>query len=204
MRRHRSVWSEVACGSRMAWAMALAALSFGCTSAADIHTIKSPTAHFERYHSIAFDTGESPPKAYSASPQSADVWTHVKEATAHVLGDRGYVVATPDQADLVLRIEVGRRETTAPLTSPVGLSPTYPGYVPDYLPVVPPYHGYFDQEGQELVEGALIIDAFEGKTHELLWHGFVRAVVRPGQVDYDHLRRDVESMLASFPAPAPH
>lgn len=177
----------------------------GCASTADIHAIRSPTAHFELYHSFVFDQGKAPPPGdYSTSAQSADVWSHVKEATARILQSRGYAPADPGQADLILRIEVGRRESTAPLTSPVGLQATYPGYAPDYLPVVPPYHGYFDQENQELVEGTFVIDAFDGKSHELLWHGFSRAVVRPGKVDYDELQHHVESVLASFPASGSH
>lgn len=199
----------------MSWATALAAVAIGCTSTADIHAIQSPSAHFDQYRTIAFDSAEGPPKVYSTSPNSANVWTHVKETTSHVLADRGYVLAAPGQADLVLRIEVGRRQTAAaPPTAqvgpspmepgPVGPIPTDPGRNPDYLPVSPPYHGSFDQEDQELVEGALVIDAFDGKTHALLWHGFVRAVIQPDKVDYDQLQRDVESVLASFPAAGAH
>jgi len=193
------------CARRGALRIASAAAAIAvidCASASDIHAIQSPGAHFELYRTVSFDPGQMPPGAYSTSPQSVDVWQHVREAATGVLESRGYVLAAPDKADLVVRIQVGRRQTTAPVTSPIGLQPTYPGYVPDYLPVVPPYHGYFDQEGQELVEGAFVIDAFDGKTHQLLWHGFARAVVRPEKVDYDHLGRDVESVLASFPSAA--
>ncbi|HXX69352.1 MAG TPA: DUF4136 domain-containing protein [Polyangiaceae bacterium] len=182
-------------------AIGCALAAVGCASTADIHTIKSPAAHFELYHSVAFDSERPPPPGdYSSSPQSADVWSHVKDTATHILQSRGYTLGEPGKTDLILRIEVGRRESTAPMTSPIGLQPTYPGYVPDYLPVAPPYHGYFDQESQELVEGAFVIDAFDGKSHELLWHGFSRAVIRPGQVNYADLQRHVESVLASFPA----
>jgi hypothetical protein len=216
MTAYRSVRCHGRRDVRMAWATGLATLlAIGCTSTADIHSIQSPSAHFEQYHTIAFDSAEGPPRVYSASPHSADVWAHAKEATAEVLTHRGYVIGAPGQADLVFRIEVGRRQTAAaPPTAqvgpspmdpgPVGPIPTDPGKTPDYLPVGPPYHGTFDEEDRELVEGALVIDAFDGKTHALLWHGFVRAVVQPDKVDYDHLRRDVESVLASFPASGAH
>jgi len=182
-------------------AVGCAVAATGCASTADIHTIKSPAARFDLYHTVSFDEGRTPPPGdYSTSPQSAGVWSHVKETTTRILQSRGYTLGEPGKADLVVRIEVGRHETTAPMTSPIGLQPSYPGYVPDYLPVAPPYHGYFDQENQELVEGAFVIDAFDGKSHELLWHGFSRAVVRPGKVDYEELQHHVESVLASFPA----
>jgi Domain of unknown function (DUF4136) len=180
-------------------------IAAGCTSAADIHTIQSPSAHFGSYRTFSFDLRETSPGGYAASPRSEDVRAHVRETTTLILRNRGYVEARSDPADLILRIEVGRREAAAPPTSPIGLQPTYPGYQMDYLPVVPPYHGYFDVENQELVEGAIVIDAFEGRTHELLWHGFARSVItRPDKVDYDHLRRTVESVLASFPASNAH
>lgn len=102
-----------------------------------------------------------------------------------------------------MRIEVGRRQANAPLPNSVGLDPSYPGYQGDYIPVDPPYHGFLDQEDQELIEGAIVIDAFEGKTHELLWHGFARALVQPDKIDYDRLRRTVESVLSAFPASTP-
>src|SRR5271165_5252853 len=91
----------------IAW---LARTAVGCTSAVDIHTIQSPAAHFERYRTIAFDLNQQAPREYTTSPRSADVRAYVEQTAARILEGRGYVIAPNDHADLVVRIEAGRRE----------------------------------------------------------------------------------------------
>jgi hypothetical protein len=184
----------------------------GCTSGASIHTIRSPAAHFERYRTVAFDANLEAPNEYSLSPRSAGVRSHVQRFATSILQSRGYVLSDQQHADLVLRIEAGRRERKEPVstgTTPLGGGP---GDVPpvagaDSAPgpsaVETMYHGELDQEERDLVEGAFVIDAFDSETRELVWHGSARTEIVPGPVDYARLRRHVESVLAAFPARAP-
>jgi hypothetical protein len=158
----------------------------GCTSAVDIHTMTSPGAHFEHYRTVAFDIGSEPPSQYSSSAQSAEVRAHVYETAL----------------SLIVRIEVGRRERRVPVNTSIGMPPSVPPAVePEYAGIVP-YHGPLDEEEKDLIEGAFVIDAFDGKSHELVWHGSAHTEIKPGSIDYDGLRHAVETVLAPFPHPA--
>jgi len=185
----------------------------GCAPAIHVHAIQSPDAHFERYRTIAFDVSRRAPAGHAASPRSADVRDHVRQLAAEILQSRGYRLAARDQADLVVRVEAGRREVEVPTGT--GIMPLgggvsglpeasrandTPGNVPGPADMgTSEYHGELDQEEGDLVEGAFVIDAFDGETHQLVWHGSARTEVNPGPVDYGRLGRAVESVLASFP-----
>ncbi|MGA3120333.1 MAG: DUF4136 domain-containing protein [Polyangiaceae bacterium] len=190
-----------------------ALMSGGCAPAIHVHAIQSPDAHFERYRTIAFDVSRRAPAGHVASPRSADVREHVRQLAAAILQSRGYGLAAHEHADLVVRIEAGRREVEVPTGT--GIMPLgggvsglpeasrandTPGNVPGPADMgTSEYHGELDQEEGDLVEGAFVIDAFDGETHQLVWHGSARTEVNPGPVDYGRLGRAVESVLASFP-----
>ena len=194
--------SRLAWFSRTALVAALLGATPACASAVDVHTIQAPAAHFDQYRTVAFDMSAEAPSEYVASPRSEDVRTRIHETAATLLRDRGYVGAEKEHADLVVKIEAGRRERRirAPSETSISLPTTTPPVEPENAGVVPSYHGQLDEEERDFVEGAFVIDAFDGKTHELVWHGSARTEVRPGPVDYDRLRHAVESVLASFPA----
>jgi Domain of unknown function (DUF4136) len=190
-----------------------ALMSGGCAPAIHVHAIQSPDAHFERYRTIAFDVSRRAPAGHVASPRSADVREHVRQLAAAILQSRGYGLAAHEHADLVVRIEAGRREVEVPTGT--GIMPLgggvsglpeasrandTPGNVPGPADMgTSEYHGELDQEEGDLVEGAFVIDAFDGETHQLVWHGSARTEVNPGPFDYGRLGRAVESVLASFP-----
>jgi uncharacterized protein DUF4136 len=180
-----------------------------CTSAVDIHSLRSPAAHFERYRTFAFDVRAQAPNKYETSARSADVRDHVQQIAASILQSRGYILSPIEQADLIVRVEAGRRQYKIPMstgTMPLGggvaglSAQTGDGNVPGPAEVEATYHGQLDQEELDFVEGAFVIDAFDGKTRDLLWHGFARTEVTPGPVDYARVRQATESVLASFPA----
>ncbi|HXX66085.1 MAG TPA: DUF4136 domain-containing protein [Polyangiaceae bacterium] len=164
----------------------------GCAPAIDVHTIQSPSAHFDAYRTVAFEQSPQPPSDYSPSPQSAQVRTEVQDRAGDILQGRGYVVAKQQDADLVIRIEAGRRERVVTVTA---MQPTSPS-----APVETEFHGELDREQEDLVDGAFVIDAFDGKTHALVWHGAARTEVTPGTIDHGRVRSAVEKVLASFPA----
>ena len=180
-----------------------------CTSAVDIHSIRAPGAHFERYRTFAFDVRAQAPSKYETSARSANVRDHVQQTAASILQSRGYILSPIEHADLIVRVEAGRRQHKIPMstgTIPLGggvaglSTPAGEGNAPGPAEVEATYHGQLDQEELDFVEGAFVIDAFDGKTRDLLWHGFARTEVTPDPIDYTRLRRVTESVLASFPA----
>src|SRR5580704_11362002 len=50
------------------------------------------------------------PDQYAQSPQSIDAQNEIHESAPRILESRGYVLTGADRADLVVRIEEGRRE----------------------------------------------------------------------------------------------
>jgi hypothetical protein len=200
----------------------LVTTGIGCMPAVQIHTIQSPAAHFERYRTIAFDSSRTPPSHYTVSPRSAEVRDRVEKAAASILQARGYVLAPNEQADLIVRIEAGRRVQEVPTSTGLtplggGADPTLSGgsngppggggglpgeqSVPGPTNVEMTYHGQLDQEERDLVvEGAFIIDAFDRESREVVWHGSARSELNPGPIDEQRLRKAVGSVLASFPS----
>jgi hypothetical protein len=177
----------------------LFAASAGCSSAVEIHAIRSSDAHFERYRSVVFDLRPEAPGEYSSTQESPRARVYVALAAAQILESRGYTL-TKGPPDLIVRIQTGRR-IVGSTNMQLGLSTDVPYYLPNYdAPVDPPYHGYLDRELQELVEGAFVIDVFDGQTHKIVWHGFARGPVQPGSIDREKLRHATEAVLASFPA----
>jgi hypothetical protein len=180
----------------------------GCQSSVQVHAAQSPAAHFERYRTVALDISPAAPAdddGYSASsPESAEARAEIRETAARVLEARGYALADKEGADLVLRIEEGRRhrrvteKRPAPATgSGIGTSGTV-GTM-DMMS----YGAKLEDVEKDLVEGAFAIDAFDGQTNDLVWKGSARAEIRAGKVNHGRLRRAVESVLRSFPAAPP-
>ncbi|HZU85070.1 MAG TPA: DUF4136 domain-containing protein [Polyangiaceae bacterium] len=161
----------------------------GCTSSVDVHTMTAPNARFEQYRTFEFDS--SPPVApptYAVSAQSPAAWAVIRETTANVLESRGYAAATGGApGDLVVRIATGRREHPTGATAVPGPQ------------TQAPYAGWLDNEEQDLVEGAFVIDAFDARTRTLVWHGSARAAIDANRVNDKALQRAVQNVLASFP-----
>jgi hypothetical protein len=56
---------------------------------------------------------------------------------------------------------------------------------------------------EDFIEGSFVIDAVDGATHDLLWHGSARAEVDHNGIDENLLRRAVTSVMATFPSRGP-
>ncbi|HXN30472.1 MAG TPA: DUF4136 domain-containing protein [Polyangiaceae bacterium] len=154
-----------------------------CTSAISIHSARSPTARFGAYRTFAFDPVESAPSRYARSARSEEVRNRVKQQASKLLETKGYAVAVDGKPDLIVRVAAGRREQE--------ISHPHPG--PRWLE---------EDEEEDFIEGAFVIDAFDGATDELAWHGSARAEVDPNKIDEERLRRAVASVLATFPGRA--
>ena len=174
--------------------LAVSAVAFcagGCSPAIDVHTATSPNTTFERYHTFAFDPAGVESGNSGNSARSAEVRSHIVEDVQADLQSRGYAPATGPKADFVVRIETGRR----PLATGEPAQP-----LPPVEQTEIPYFGFLDDERQDLVEGAFVVDAFDGETHRLLWHASAREVIDPTRANYDRLHSAVEKVMASFPA----
>lgn len=175
--------------------LATSAVAFtsGCSSALDVHTATTPNVGFERYRTFLFVPAEPAAANSVVSSRAAEVRAHIEEDVEASLKTLGYVPSTGQGADFVVRIETGRR----PLASGEPAAP-----LPPVEQTEIPYFGYLDDERQDLVEGAFVVDAFDGGTHRLLWHASAREVIDPSRANYDRLHRAVEKVMASFPARA--
>jgi hypothetical protein len=145
------------------------------------HTVTNPAVSFERFRTFSFGGSEGPPRGYEVSPRSAQVRRLLQPFIAAALTARGYI-AVPEKGDVVIMFGSGRRELSVHEVSGVETS---------WLP---------DDENQDFVEGALVIDAFDGVVGVKAWHGATQANIDPGRVDERQLQRSVQTLIASFPA----
>ena len=152
-----------------------------CAPAVSIHTAKSPTARFGEYRTFAFDSTESPPASYGRSGASTEVGVRVRQQVGQLLQSDGYVLAVDRKPDLLIRVAAGRRAEE--------ISHPHPG--PRWLE---------EDEEDDFIEGAFVIDALDAATQELVWHGSARAEVNPNQIDDERLRRAVRSVMGTFPS----
>jgi uncharacterized protein DUF4136 len=173
-----------AVGTSMAfrWRPFLLFLTLGivfCTPTVSIHSAKSPTARFADYRTFAFDSTEGVP--LSAGSRSAEVGRRVRQQLAQLLESKGYVqAAARSRPDLLIRVGAGRRAQE--------ISHPHPG--PRWLE---------EDEEDDFIEGAFVIDALDSATQELVWHGSARAEVEPDRIDDERLRRAVTSVMGTFP-----
>jgi hypothetical protein len=157
------------------------ALTTACTTAIDVHTAESPDARFDQYRTFTFETATREPVSFSSSALTAEVETRAEQLATDVLLGKGYEPASGAAADLSIRIATGQRERE--IRRP---SRSHPAL-------------FIQDEEDDFVEGALVVDAFDVSTGELVWHGSAGTVIDPGRVDDARLRRAVSDVLTDFP-----
>ena len=107
----------------------------------------------------------------------------------------GYGVVENARADVIFRIQAGRRERDLVIT----IRP---------IPVIfggiqPEYYRQFERDGDGLMDGMFVIDSFDRRTGALVWHATAQTAINPGQIDHERLRNAVRAAFAAFPAVAP-
>jgi len=163
-------------------AAALAVATAGCTTAFDVHTIRAPDAHFERYRTVAFEVSGRAPSPYQVSPQSLEVQSFVRDQAMRVLMQRGYGGADDRTADLVLRIQC-RREIRPTSVAAVPTQVASTANTVDVQSETPvSYVVTLDNEDLEIHEGALVVDAYDRETRRPVWHGFVADEVKSEEI----------------------
>jgi Domain of unknown function (DUF4136) len=164
--------------------VALFALA-ACT-APSVRTAVNPAASFDRYQTFSMGPPEGPPKGFQTSAQSVEVQRRLQPLIAAALEQRGYTPAT-GKGDLVILFGSGRRE--------VSIHETSGGVGSEWLPA---------DENADYLQGSVVIDAVDGSSGTLVWHGRSRVRVAPDRIDEQMLLRSVQALLVSFPKASLH
>jgi len=56
-----------------------------------------------------------------------------------------------------------------------------------------------EDESNDFVEGAIVIDAFDGSNDGQIWHGSARTAINPNKVDDSLLSQAINDVLVKFP-----
>jgi len=117
----------------------------------------------------------------------------IQRAVRSDLGSRGYDLVSADEAEFLVAVHVGARNTT--------------WYSVRMADRVDAYDYYYDQwRGAGAVirphtasDGTVVIDFADPKSGDLLWHGWMTESVPPTGDRYELIKRIVNKILAQFP-----
>ena len=161
-----------------------------CTSpAVQVHTAQLPTAPFATYRTFSFGPAELAPKGYAETPASRRVEERMAKLVLEELERKGYTLANGTKGDLVFALAAGRRDVVVEHPRPTLIEHPDPN-AGEWLA---------ENEQEDFVEGAIVIDVFDGANDGHVWHGAARAAIDPSRPNDDLLRRAVRDVLASFP-----
>lgn len=160
----------------------------GC-SPVQSHSAGLATAPFPQYRTFSFGGPEASPKGFKSSPRTAEVEKRMQPLISSVLEEKGYVPADAGKkGDVVVACASGSRKgIKRPVQNTRGDTSG-------------------SDEEADFVEGAIVIDMFDGTNDGAVWHGAARAEVNPDKIDEQLLQRAVREVLAPFPvrtAPGP-
>jgi hypothetical protein len=160
--------------------LACVAATSSCSSGVRAHSASLSTAPFASYHTFSFDSTEGAPGGYVMSPTSLAVQNRMKPLITSALENKGYSLSTY-RGDFVVRYGVGRRRAQAE-------------HVRD------PYQMSLEEdEPTDFVEGAMIIDVFDGANGGQIWHGSARTEINTDKLDDTLLAKSVGDVLVKFP-----
>jgi hypothetical protein len=148
-----------------------------------VRTATTPGASFARYRTFSFGRPEDPPAGNTVSPWPEEVQKRVQPLIAGQLEQKGYT-AVSAKGDLVLRFGSGRRVVH------IQQAQVREG---DQSLAEEPHFDY------DVVEGSLVIDAFDSRSGARVWHASTSAEVDPNRVDGPILARSVAEALARLP-----
>jgi hypothetical protein len=173
----------------LAFVLCLPWCASACAPAIDVHAITFPAADLSGYATFSFGTTNDTPPEYVASSRSTEVKRRVHLYVEAILAEKGYVQKLDGTGDFIVQIATGRREreelaSVPPLPHP---RPTRPAW-------------FEEHEEKELLEGILIIDALDGRTQAVVWHGAAHVELDPEKIDEALLKRATMKVLAAFPA----
>ncbi len=149
-----------------------------------VETTSASISSFDRYRTFTLEFPREAPSGYEVTQPAAEVQLLMKPMVLRSLTEKGWV-EVPSDADVVVVIAVGRRETqkTRSLSrSSVVISGDR-------------------EETIEVPEGAIVIDAFDTKTRVHVWHGIASGEIKgTGSIDTKRLTQTVDRIMTPFPA----
>jgi hypothetical protein len=168
--------------------VSLAPSAIGC-SPVQSKSARLMTAPFPQYRTFSFGGPEASPKGFKSSPRTAEVEKRMQPLITAVLAEKGYAPAEAGKkGDMVVSCASGSRKgIKRPVQNTRGDSSG-------------------SDEEADFVEGAIVVDMFDGTNDGAVWHGAARAEVNPDKIDDQLLQRAVREVLAPFPvraAPGP-
>jgi hypothetical protein len=164
-----------------AFALLLVAIPVACVPPIDVHTVSLPDADFAHYVTFRVEKTETAPPQYSTSRASMEVRDRVAQMATGILTAKGYVVASESEADMTLRVAVGRRDLDVP-PQPQGRGP------------------FVGQ--QYIIDEVLVIDVFDDRTQKPIWQATSRADIDQNRINVTQLQRAVGAVFEGFPARA--
>lgn len=166
-------------------------LLLGCSALLDVHGAGVGGTDVARDSTFSIDDALAPPAGYVKGDRSEEVVQRASGIASRVLVAKGYVARSGAPGDFRLRIGAGRRDAT---------------FVPPIIPLPLPSGQQAGRveasEREDIAEGALVVDAFDTATGEMVWHGAARVVIDPTAIDDKLLERAVVAILATFPGHA--
>ena len=160
-----------------------AVIASGCAPTVLVRTVTNPEASLDHYRTFSFGPTEGPPPGYRASSRSPEVQRLLEPLIAAELTRRGYAPVS-GKGDLLIEYGFGRRAVVVYESSEAPLA--------SWLP---------DDENSAVVEGSLVVDAFDAATGVRVWHGATRGQIESDHIDNDLLQRSVVELIAAFPTP---
>jgi hypothetical protein len=157
-------------------AVSLLSLAFATGCAIQAHTDFDPQVDFAKYKTF---TMAPPPqgKPKGLVGYSAISARRIQEEIASALQTKGYNEVS--QGDMVVAFSV----TGEPRTDLVGYGPGW----------------YGDTYTQHYVQGNLVINIYEAKTRELVWHGWASAQIYDSQQAEKEGPKAVQAIMKKFP-----
>jgi hypothetical protein len=124
------------------------------------------------------------PARYETPPRSQEAAQRMRPLIEEGLRARGYLpAASIADADIVIMYAAGSRVREKPPEQTLRRTDMW------------------SEDDERFVEGAITIDALDGKTGKRVWHGVGRTEIDPDKTDEVLLRKGVNKVLEKFPLP---
>lgn len=158
-------------------------IAIGCGSSLQYTHEQANDGRFESYRTVAFVT-DHPVDEFELVELDDTQMDAAREATREALGEKGYTLADAETADLIMVPGFGRRSRMEEKMQ-VELGDR------------------FTRFSVEIAEGAVVVDAYDRRNGELVWHGQVTgsSEVQPDQrATPERVREAVTLLWTEFPA----
>lgn len=175
--------------------LAAASIALAACTTLRVGSDHDPAAGFSAYHTYAW----MPPHTKIGESPNPLMVQRAHDAVEEALSAKGYrLVSSASQPDFAVDFTIGSRERTdvrsypAPYAGPWLWGGSYWWGAP--------YWGS-EVDVRQYREGTISIDAFDGRTHRPVWHGWARKELTRADLEHSSgsIREAVDAVLAQFP-----